>query len=150
MSKRDRHDAILKLIREHRVTSQDLLRSLLLERGFEVTQATVSRDIRDLRLVKVPGATGTPHYLLPDEWEHTPLLKILLPSLFVSAEGTNNLLVVRTLIGAAQTVASAIDWEEWPEVLGTIAGDDTVLLICREDDQLESIRQRLESLAGQP
>lgn len=147
MSKRDRHPAILRLVREQHVTSQELLRDLLVKEGFDVTQATVSRDVRDLRLVKVPGATGAAHYTLPDEWENAPLLQTLLPALFVSAEGTGNLLVVRTLIGAAQTVASAVDWEEWAEVLGTIAGDDTILIICREEGQREHVRQRLETLA---
>ena len=69
MSKRDRHAAILDLVRERHVTGQEVLRNLLVGKGFEVTQATVSRDVRDLRLVKVPGATGAAHYTLPDEWE---------------------------------------------------------------------------------
>ena len=148
-SKRDRHTAILDVIRSHWVASQDELRELLLEEeGIDVTQATVSRDIRELRLVKVPGAEGPPHYTLPEEWEHTPPLETLLPTLYVSSEGTRNLLVVRTMTGGAQAVALAIDWEEWPEVLGTIAGDDTILIICREDTQTEAVRNRLESVAG--
>lgn len=147
MSKRERHGALLDVIREHRVTSQDSLRELLVERGFDVTQATVSRDIRELRLVKVPGAEGTPHYTLPEEWENTPPLETLLPTLFLNAEGTGNLLVVKTMTGGAQAVALAIDWEEWPEVLGTIAGDDTILIILREAEALPPVRERLEEIA---
>jgi transcriptional regulator of arginine metabolism len=150
-SKAKRHAAILEVIRGQRIGSQEELRDVLLrETGIEVTQATVSRDIRELRLIKVPGADGAAHYTLPDEWEHTPPLERLLPALFVSAEGTRNLLVVRTLTGGAQAVALAVDWEEWPEVLGTIAGDDTILIICREDEQVAEVRRRLEEVAGGP
>jgi transcriptional regulator of arginine metabolism len=78
----------------------------------------------------------------------TPTLSRLLPALYLGADGVDNLLVVKTLIGGAQPVAVAIDWEEWPEVVGTIAGDDTILLILRSPDQLEIVTQRLEELAG--
>ena len=147
-AKRERHTAILDMIRSSRVSSQEELRERLKDADIEVTQATVSRDIRELRLVKVPGGDGQPHYTLPEEWEHTPPLERLLPTLFVSAEGSRNLLVVRTMTGGAQAVALAIDWEEWPEVLGTIAGDDTILIVCREDAQVDQVRQRLEQVAG--
>lgn len=148
ISKRERQGAILELIRSHRVTSQNELKELLEGMGFGVTQATLSRDLRDLRLVKVPGADGGGHYTLPEEWEHSPPLESLLPTLFVSAEGTGNLLVVRTLTGGAQAVALGIDWEEWPEVLGTIAGDDTILLILRDAHQLNEVRERILEIAG--
>ncbi len=148
-SKRERQTAIMEVIREHRITSQEGLRELLMERGIDVTQATVSRDVRELRLVKVPDAEGVSHYTLPEEWENTPPLETLLPTLYQSAEGTRNLLVIRTMTGGAQAVALAIDWEEWPEVLGSIAGDDTILLICREDEQVEVVQQRLREIAGQ-
>ncbi|HEX7119678.1 MAG TPA: arginine repressor [Longimicrobiales bacterium] len=149
MNKRQRHAAILEIVREHRVTSQEHLRELLAERGLDVTQATLSRDIRELRLVKVPDAEGGMHYTLPPEaWDQTPPLGRLLPTLFVSAEGTGNLLLVKTLTGGAQPVAIAIDWEEWPEVLGTLAGDDTILLILRDPAHLPTVQQRLEEIAG--
>jgi len=148
VSKRERQGAILELVRSHRVSSQADLRELLLQRGIEVTQATLSRDIRDLRLVKVPVAQGGAHYTLPEEWEHTPPLESLLPTLFISAEGAGNLLVVRTMTGGAQAVALAIDWEEWPEVLGTIAGDDTILIILRDAGQTPTVRARLYEISG--
>lgn len=147
MSRRERQAAILGIIRRHRVTSQMELKTLLEEEGISVTQATLSRDIRDLRLVKVPRGDGTGHYTLPEEWEHSPPLETLLPTLFVSAEGTGNLLVVRTMTGGAQAVALGIDWEEWPEVLGTVAGDDTILLILREAGFLDEIRSRILIIA---
>lgn len=132
------------------MTSQEHLRELLVRRGFDVTQATLSRDIRELRLVKVPDAGGVSHYTLPPEsWEHTPPLARLLPTLYTGAEGTGNLLVVRTLAGGAQAVAEALDWEEWPEVLGTLGGDDTILVILRKPEYLKTVHQRLEDLAGE-
>jgi len=148
VSKRERHRAILAAIREHRITSQEGLREILAEDGIEVTQATLSRDIRELRLVKIPGAGGISQYTLPEEWENTPPLESLLPTLFVSSEGTGNLLVLKTMTGGAQAVALAIDWEEWPEVLGTIAGDDTILVIAREAEQVPEVQRRLEEIAG--
>jgi transcriptional regulator of arginine metabolism len=148
VSKRERHAQILDVIKESRVSSQESLRELLLERGTEVTQATLSRDIRELRLVKVPDADGNGHYSLPEEWESTPPLESLLPTLFRSVDGVDHLLVIHTLKGAAQTVAAAIDWEEWPEIVGTLAGDDTVLLIVRDPESLSDLRGRIERMAG--
>ncbi|HUH12623.1 MAG TPA: arginine repressor [Longimicrobiales bacterium] len=150
MGKRDRHQAILELVRQHRVASQEALRELLSERGVEVTQATLSRDIRELRLVKLPAAEGQhQHYTLPpDSWEQTPPLELLLRTLYVDAEGAGHLLVVKTLTGGAQPVAVALDWEEWPEVLGTIAGDDTILVILRQPSHLDAVRERIAGLAG--
>jgi transcriptional regulator of arginine metabolism len=144
--KRDRQDAILALIKANRVDSQEVLRELLAEHGIEVAQATLSRDIRDLRLVKVTGADGGAQYTLPEEWENSPPLETLLPTLMTGAEASANLLVVRTLNGGAQAVAGAIDWEEWPEVLGTIAGDDTILLVLRDPGDAPTLIERLDSI----
>ena len=148
MSKPARHASILEIIKHRRVPSQEALREILLAQGTDVTQATLSRDIRELRLVKIPDAQGASHYALPEEWESTAPLESLLPTLFLSAEGTGNLLVVKTMKGGAQTVAAGIDWEEWPEVLGTLAGDDTILIIIRDPTQLASVQARVEQTAG--
>ena len=145
--KRKRQEVILQVIREHRVNSQEGLRELLEARGIEVTQATLSRDMREIRVVKVPDPDGSSHYTLPEEWENKPPLETLLPTLFVSAEGVGNMLIVRTMTGGAQPIALAIDWEEWPEVLGTLAGDDTILLILREAEVLPIVQARLEEIA---
>jgi transcriptional regulator of arginine metabolism len=147
VSKRARHAKILEIIKHHRVASQEGLREILHAQGTEVTQATLSRDIRELRLVKVPDAEGASHYSLPEEWESTPPLQTLLPMLFQSAEGVGNFLVVRTLKGGAQAVAIGIDWEEWPEVVGTLAGDDTILMIFRDPADVSPLRERLEHMA---
>lgn len=147
-AKQARHGAIMELVREHRVASQDELRDLLLRRGFEVTQATVSRDVRELRLVKTPEPGGSARYTAPGSDDPTPALQRLLPTLFRSAEGAGQLLVVRTVTGGAQAVALAVDGEEWPEVLGTLAGDDTILVICRDAAGVEVVGRRVRSFAG--
>lgn len=148
MGKRRRHSAILSLIPSNPVTSQEVLRELLAEQGIEATQATLSRDFRELRLFKGTNADGVSHYRLPDDPENSPPLETLLPLLFLSIDGTGNLLVVRTASGSASAVSVALDWEEWPEVIGTIAGDDTILIVLREAEDLEPVTQRLTDLAG--
>lgn len=150
MNKQQRLATVRELVQAHRVASQEHLRELLAERGFDVAQATLSRDIRELRLVKAPDAEGRMHYTLPGEDRDAgPALTRLLPALFIGAEGTGNLLVVKTLVGGAQAVAEALDWEEWPEVLGTLAGDDTILVILRQPEHTGLVQQRIEELAGE-
>jgi transcriptional regulator of arginine metabolism len=147
--KPQRHAAILDLVRTQKISSQEMLREHLGERGIDVAQATLSRDIRELGLVKMPEEDGGSAYTVPAHvTEPTPALSRLLPTLYLGAEGVGNLLVVRTLIGGAQPVAVAIDWEEWPEVLGTIAGDDTILVILRNEAHLSTVVRRLEEVAG--
>lgn len=147
MGKAKRHAAIRKLVHEHRVASQEQLRELLLELNFDVTQATLSRDIRELRLVKMPTPDGGTFYTIPADSDQRPPIARLLPTLFIGAEGTGNLLVVKTLAGGAQAISEALDWEEWPEVLGTLAGDDTILVILRDANHLGSVQKRLEELS---
>jgi transcriptional regulator of arginine metabolism len=147
--KPQRHAAILELVREHRVPSQEALRERLAARGIEVAQATLSRDIRELGLVKVPEEDGGSVYTLPaGVTDPMPTLARLLPSLFLGSDGVGNLLVVKTLVGGAQPIAVGIDWEEWPEVVGTIAGDDTVLVILRDAERRDAVVRRIEELAG--
>jgi transcriptional regulator of arginine metabolism len=147
--KPQRHAVILELVREHRIPSQEALRERLAQRGIEVAQATLSRDIRELGLVKVPDEDGGSLYTLPaGVTDPMPTLARLLPSLYLGADGVGNLLVVKTLVGGAQPVAVGIDWEEWPEVVGTIAGDDTVLVILREAGYRDAIVRRIEEIAG--
>ncbi len=146
--KRERQDAILDLVRGGVVASQGALRSLLEGRGFRVSQGTLSRDVRELRLVKVAGPSGRAHYTLPDDYEHTPSLRALVPALLLSAESVGNLLVVGTRRGSAGPVAEAIDEEAWPEVVGTVAGDDTILVVLRSASAAASLGRRLLKAAG--
>jgi transcriptional regulator of arginine metabolism len=148
MTKQLRHDAIRDIVHTRRVSSQEQLRELL------ETAASTSHRPRSpatsarFRLIKMHDPEGGHYTLPPESWDHSPALGRLLPALFVGAEGTGNLLVVKTMVGGAQAVAEAIDSEEWPEVLGTLAGDNTVLLILRDPDQLATVQHRLEERAG--
>ena len=143
-----RHAAILDLIRTHRIPSQEALRERLAERGIEVAQATLSRDIRDLGLVKTPDEHGGSAYVIPAGGADTaPTLTRLLPALYVGADGVGNLLVLKTLAGGAQPIAAAIDSEGWPEIVGTLGGDDTILIVLRSPDHRETIVARIESIA---
>jgi transcriptional regulator of arginine metabolism len=146
--KLSRHAAILDLVRNRRVSSQEVLRELLVERGIEVAQATLSRDIRDLGLVKAPDEQGGSTYVVPAGGaEHAPTLQRLLPALYLGADGVGNLLVLKTLAGGAQPIAAALDAEGWAEIVGTIGGDDTILLVLRAAEQREAIVVRIEAIA---
>ncbi|MFN2400682.1 MAG: arginine repressor [Gemmatimonadaceae bacterium] len=151
-NKRDRQNAILELVRAERVGSQEDLRRLLRQRGWDVTQATLSRDLHELRLVRVPSPEGVRYGVpgamgSPASDDGQAALDDLLPRLFVSADGVGELLILRTVIGGAQPIAVALDAEAWPEILGTIAGDDTILVICRSSAARERSTRRLRSLA---
>ena len=149
MLKPQRHSEILDIVRHLRVPSQEVLRERLAQRGFDVAQATLSRDIRELGLVKVPDEDGGSVYVVPAHvTEPTPALARLLPALYLGADGVGNLLIVKTLTGGAQPIAVALDWEEWPEIVGTVAGDDTILVVLRAAEHLESVSLRLQELAG--
>ena len=148
--KTQRHSAILKIIRQARVASQEQLRELLRGEGFDVTQATLSRDIRELGLAKVGTPDGGSHYAASPEAGQTigPHLEQLLPTMLVSADGVGPLLVVKTPAGAAQSLGLALDGAGWSEVIGTIAGDDAVLVITRSERARRTIHARLRELAG--
>jgi transcriptional regulator of arginine metabolism len=147
--KRDRHAAVRRLIEERPIASQEELRKLLRQRGWDVTQSTLSRDLRELGVGRLPTHDGGVRYSLPEPGSDpgSPSLETLLPPLFVDADGVGELLVVHTHRGGAQPVAEAIDMEEWPELLGSIAGDDTILLICRSSSARQRLLIRLRELA---
>jgi transcriptional regulator of arginine metabolism len=147
--KAQRHSAILRLVRQNRVHSQDQLRDLLAEERIDITQATLSRDIRDLRLAKVADPSGGAYYTIPPERE-TPILSLqtLLPALLLSVHGVGPFVVVRTPQGSAEALGGALDVEAWSEVIGTIAGDDTLLIITRNDEDRERTEAKLREIAG--
>jgi len=149
--KQARQAAILDLVAEHVVGSQEELRQLLLARGMDVTQATLSRDLRDLHLARV-SETGGARYVLPESLaldDDKPLLANLLPQLFSRVDGVGELVVLHTVASGAQPIAEAIDQEEYPEVLGTIAGDDTILIVTRSVGARLELTERLRALAGE-
>ena len=149
--KQARQAAIVDLVAQHVVGSQEELRQLLLARGMDVTQATLSRDLRDLHLARV-SETGGARYVLPESLtidDDKPLLANLLPQLFSKVDGVGELIVLHTVASGAQPIAEAIDQEEFPEVLGTIAGDDTILIVTRSATARAELTERLLVLAGE-
>lgn len=143
-----RHTRILKLIETNVVETQEELTNLLREEGFNVTQATVSRDIKDLRLIKVSDGEGNTKYAgLSDNGgsNYTRILKVFSHA-FVSADHAQNIVVVRTLSGMANAVASAIDATNYRNVLGTIAGDDNVIVVCRSEEYADSLVDQFNKL----
>jgi len=139
---------IREIITNNKIETQEDLVEMLNEYNFNVTQATVSRDIKELQLVKVPTPTGAYVYSLPKDRKFHPLEKLgrYLMDSFVKLDYTGNLLVLKTLPGNAQSIGAIIDQLEWEEVVGTICGDDTCLLICRDEDSQEAIRDRIFNL----
>ena len=148
-NKQARQAAILDLVSEHVVGSQEELRRLLVGRGMDVTQATLSRDLRDLHLARVNDTSGV-RYVLPEALaadDDKPLLASLLPQLFSRVDGVGELIVLHTVASGAQPIAEAIDQEEFPDVLGTIAGDDTILIVTRSVGARIALTERLRLLA---
>jgi transcriptional regulator of arginine metabolism len=155
-----RRDRIVQLLGRHRVSSQAALRELLAGEGFEVTQATVSRDLDEIGAVKLHGPDGLPVYALPNAGgEQGPRLPEnpsaahsrmtrLLGELLVAADSSANIAVLRTPPGAAQFLAAAIDHAAPADVVGTIAGDDTVLMVARDAAGGADLARTMLELAG--
>lgn len=144
--KQQRHTAIRELLLTAAVANQDELRRKLAARGFHVTQATLSRDIHELKLSKGPNGYSLP--AVADSDDEGPGIREVLRSFGLEARQAANLLVLVTTTGSAQPVAAAIDYEDWPEVVGTIAGDDTVLIICPDERQTTTLKARIEGYIG--
>lgn len=152
VGKRERQNAILELIGTREIGSQEDLRQLLHKKGWDVTQSTLSRDLRDLRVARVPTGNGLRYVAgesAGDDASRAPLAAIM-PQLFLKLDGVGHLIVLRTVIGGAQPIASALDAEASNDILGTIGGDDTILLICRSDQARERVARRLTQLARRP
>ncbi len=143
-----RQVAILDIIEKQNVETQEELAEALRSRGLKVTQATVSRDIKELRLLKVLTSTGVYKYATADKAENglsDRFVRMLAESL-LSVAASNNLIVVKTLNGSAGMAAEALDSLHWPEVLGTLAGDNTILLVIRSDGDVPQVLQRLNEM----
>ena len=147
-NKQERQATVLELVRSRAVSSQEELRKLLRQRGWDVTQATLSRDLRDLRLARISTPEGI-RYAVPGAGADDPkaALEAVLPSLFRRVDGVGELVVLRTVTGGAQPIGVALDANPWPDILGTIAGDDTILIICRSEAGRERVVRRLERIA---
>jgi transcriptional regulator of arginine metabolism len=141
MSKSYRHGQILKLIRSEHIWTQEELANALKKVGIQATQVTLSRDIRELRLVKTPDGYAE---MAPEE--AGPHCSTLAAEFLLDVRAAQNLVVLKTAPGHANSVAVALDNEEWPEVVGTIAGDDTILVIAPDANTAARIRKKFLSL----
>jgi transcriptional regulator of arginine metabolism len=146
--KQQRHTAIREVLNHSSVPSQDELRRRLARRGFHVTQATLSRDIHELRLSKGPVGYSLPNAPVEEDDDSLPGIREVLGSFGLEVRQAMNQLVLITTTGSAQPVAAGIDYEDWPEVVGTIAGDDTVLIICPDERQARTLKVRIEEFIG--
>lgn len=146
-TKKQRHSKILEIIKNENIERQEDIAGRLNEMGFVVTQATVSRDIRDLNLVK-QSVNGTMRYIVPDEItsDHSAKLIDIFSSSVISVENAQNLIVIKTLSGAAHAAAAAVDAMPDNMILGTIAGDDTILVITKDADQAVAVRNRINHM----
>ena len=143
-----RHNLILEIIENKDIETQEELAEELLNHGVKVTQATVSRDIKELRLLKVLSEHGGYKYATVERAEkgmNDRFIRILTESV-VNIECVGNLMVLKTLSASASAAGEAIDSMKWSEVLGTIAGDNTLLIICRSEESVEAIHTRFNNL----
>lgn len=143
-----RQIAILEIIAEHAVETQEELADALRKRSFQVTQATVSRDIKELRLVKVLSADGSYRYATSDKNENSLNERLIrmFSETVVSISSAYNQIVLKTLSASASIAAETIDSLQWPEILGTIAGENTILMIVRSVEEVQSVVDRLNSM----
>jgi transcriptional regulator of arginine metabolism len=145
MSKLSRHKAILQLLEQGPISSQEELQKLLHRRGFDAGQATLSRDIRELGLVKSSGGYSLPGREAAGETD-LPSVSRLVREFVTSVRTAQNLLVTKTSVGSAQPVAAALDEENWPEAIGTVAGDDTILIVCENKRAAGRLADRIQGM----
>ena len=147
--KYNRHAKILEIVENNVIETQEEIAERLKDMGLEVTQATISRDIKELRLTKVMTGDGRYKYASINQSESSVSNKLMtiFSQSFVSSDYANNIVVVKTLPGMAQAAASAVDSLKWSGVLGTIAGDDTIVIICRAEKIAEKITEKFNKMA---
>lgn len=142
---KSRHEEIISLVEQNNIEKQEELTALLKEAGYSVTQATVSRDIKKLGLKKVREKSGRLVYALPEGTKldiSEKYLRILRDS-FIHMEPAMNLLVIKTVSGMAMAAAAALDAMHWPEVVGAVAGDDTIMIATRSLEDIKSLELKL-------
>src|SRR5262249_17047577 len=145
MSKLSRHKAILEILDEGPVVDQRELQKQLQRRGFDAGQATLSRDIRELGLVKSSGGYSLPGREVAAETE-LPSVDRLVREFVTSVRTAQNLLVTKTSVGSAQPATPALCEENWPEAVGTIAGDDTILIVCQNNRAAGRLADRIQGM----
>ena len=146
--KLERHSKIVELIGKYEIETQEELAEKLTQAGFNVTQATVSRDIRELKLTKVPGENGRQRYMGIESRRGTSASKYIriLKDGFVSMDMAQNILVIKTVSGMAMAVAAALDAIKFHEVVGCIAGDDTIMCAVRSVDDTIIVMEKIKKM----
>lgn len=148
--KSERHAKIVELIKKYDIDTQEELADRLNREGYNVTQATVSRDIRELKLTKVSDGSGKQKYVVPggkDGIGNDRFIRILREA-YISVDMAQNILVVKTVAGMAMAVAAAIDAMEWNEIVGCIAGDDTIMCAVRTVDDTKNLMEKIRKLVS--
>ena len=151
-SKEIRQTRIRELLQEEVIETHEKLAEALLRRGIEVSQSTLSKDLRELGVVRVPRAEGGFQYTLPASgatFRDRQILERELRDFLIDVERTQNLLVVKTLSGHAQSVCEAIDRIDWPETVGTIAGENTIFIAARTAGEAEILAGRIAKVIGE-
>ena len=145
-----RHATIKEIIENHVIETQEELAEALSRKEIKVTQATVSRDIKELMLIKVPADEGRYRYAFPRE-NNTAFLQPRMERIFqdsvVGMDYSGNIIVIKTLPGTAQAVAAAIDNTKWPDIIGTVAGDDNILVVVKPIDAVCKVMGKLLALS---
>ncbi len=146
--KNQRQRKILELIKAYNIETQEDLVAKLKNEGFDFTQATVSRDIKELGLIKVAADDSYKYFQVSESGQgdnHTRLMRYFLDSV-INIDYSENLIVIKTLPGVANAIASCIDNIHWPEIIGTVAGDDTILLIIKPKEAITKVLNALNKL----
>lgn len=146
--KKIRQGKIIEIIEKHDVETQEELAAYLKESGYEVTQATVSRDIRELKLSKVPTGAGNQKYVVLKQGDNhmgDKYIRVLKDG-FVSMDMAQNILVIKTVAGMAMAVAAAVDALKFKEIVGSIAGDDTIMMAVRTVEETQILMEKIHSM----
>lgn len=146
--KRERHEVVVDLINKYDIETQEELAAYLRQEGFDVTQATVSRDIRELNLSKISAGNGRQKYIIlsnDDTGLGDKYIRVLRDG-FLSMDMAQNILVIKTVQGMAMAVAAAVDAMKLPEIVGCIAGDDTIMAAIRTVEDTKAVMQKLEDI----
>lgn len=143
-----RHNEIMNIVTNYNIETQDDLIERLRDRGYDVTQATVSRDIRELKLTKIAVGDNSYKYSLPshDSQKYSAKYQYIVRETIISVDYACNMIVLKTLAGMAQAAAAAIDALGWNEVVGSIAGDDTIFVVMRTPEKAEEYTEHFKNI----
>lgn len=146
--KRERHEVVVDLINKYDIETQEELAAYLKQEGYDVTQATVSRDIRELNLSKISAGNGRQKYIIlsNDSTELGDKYIRVLRDGFISMNMAQNILVIKTVQGMAMAVAAAVDAMKLPEIVGCIAGDDTIMAAIKTVEDTRAVMEKLENI----